>query len=117
MPHIVLQHSTNLVEKDFSKFFHDAHKLIAKALPSEISRCKSRAIPCSEYLVGTGNTSDAFAHLEVSFASGPSSRLIQITGVQILELLTKHLAQSVAKLHPQISVEFHEFGVHYFCKN
>lgn len=113
MPHLTLKHSKNL-EKDFSDFFSEAHKLIAQILQVNIKSCRSIATSYEQYFIGKGETNNAFIHLDILIKPKYEHDKLQLLGTQILELLKYHLKDKNNSLNIKISLELLEVGSNYF---
>ncbi len=49
MPHLILEHSDNLIKKtSFHALFRECHETLVRILPTELKGCKSRAIECTQ---------------------------------------------------------------------
>ncbi len=109
MPHLVLEYSANLIEKDkFSELFSELHQLLAEQLPTQLSSCKSRAYEAQNYFVGDGNPNNAFVYLSIHVLPGRSVELLQTVANQVFVLLQNHFAASCEQLKLQISLRFGE---------
>lgn len=114
MPHLNLRYSDNLKEKDFGDFFAEAHELLANSLGVKISSCRSIATICERYFIGSGNVNKAFANLEMRIKRCQSKEVMDLAGMQLLELLKQHLAKFEEELEVKASVEVCEVSPHYF---
>ncbi|MFT3741448.1 MAG: 5-carboxymethyl-2-hydroxymuconate Delta-isomerase [Gammaproteobacteria bacterium] len=109
MPHIVLEHSANLIEKaNLTKVFQKLHEILSTGLPTNILSCKSRAYECEQFLVGEGQANDAFVHCEIKIMAGRSTEVREQVSVQVIELLQESFAESMAKFNLQVTLELNE---------
>jgi len=113
MPHLVLQHSNNLLENSFHNFFNDVHIILSNSLNSNIEKCRSRVIPLSNYYIADGDIKHAFIHLDIYIKSGKPPELIRSTGQMIFSKLNDYVTGSKSNLIVQSSIEFHEVGCYY----
>ncbi len=63
MPQIILEHSSNIKNIDYTRFFSEIY-CVVKQLPN-IGTCKIRALSEDNYFIGSENGENAFAHLKV----------------------------------------------------
>jgi len=90
MPHLILEHSSNIKNLDPTKFFKESHKFLAAY--TDIESCKSRRIICAGSYVGKDNLDTAFfAHLTVQLMPGRSEEVIQDIGNTLQDILKKYL--------------------------
>jgi len=117
MPHIVLEYSHNIFEKDkFQDLFLKIHSVLTEALPTDIKSCKSRAIGYQDYLLGDGQSEkkSAFVHVSIKVLSGRSPDVLKLTGQKVMDILKKNFEKSITELGLQISLEIDELAVAYF---
>ena len=99
MPHLVLEHSSNLIEKKtFSVLFEKCHTLLTETLPTERKSCVSRAMECDQYYVGEGNPNGAFIHVTLKVKAGRTADVLKRTGEAVLAVLKEHCAESSKQL-------------------
>jgi len=109
MPHLVLEYSSNIKEKDaFDSLFAQLHQILAKVGNASLESCKSRAIEYETFYIGDGNHKNAFVHLEVRLAEGRPLKIRQQIGEHMLDVLELHFSQSLRDLNLQITVESKE---------
>ena len=73
MPHIILEHSANIVEKnDFTALFSQIHEKMMEFGVFNRDDIKSRAYECTNFFIADGKPHHAFVHLEVGILSGRS---------------------------------------------
>jgi 5-carboxymethyl-2-hydroxymuconate isomerase len=116
MPHIILEISDNVIEKDFSNLFCEIHNILVSNLPTKLESCKSRAIRHKEFLVGDGDLNNAFVHLSISVLQGRSKEVLSNTTKILFACLKENLRDSISKLDLKISIELKELS-EFFIKN
>ncbi|HRE31510.1 MAG TPA: hypothetical protein PLD88_05985 [Candidatus Berkiella sp.] len=104
MPHIILECSDNIVEKDFHFLLSQIHQLLVEKLPTELKSCKSRVLRHAYYVIADGDPHQAFVHLSINVLAGRSKELQQAIGATLMEMLTKAFHQSREKLKLQLSI-------------
>lgn len=100
MPHIILEHSSNLPAlPDFRALFGDIHRILNSEGGIKLENCKSRAREAEHYHIGDGNPDNAFIHLAIDFVEGREPEIKQAIGHECLALLKQyyesHLSDSL----------------------
>lgn len=109
MPHLTLEYSSNIREKEnFHSLFHNLHHIIVRIAKADIESCKSRAIEHKTYYIGNGDLNRAFIHLKVQLLEGRPIQVRQEAGEEILKALAEHFSQSLTHLNLDITVEVAE---------
>lgn len=116
MPHLTLEYSSNIKERDFQTLFHKLHHTLVKVCSANLENCKSRAVQHDVFYIGDGNPQNAFVHLEISLADGRSLEIRKEVGQQMLDILSKHFSNSLRGLNLQITVESKEFQKKFYFK-
>jgi 5-carboxymethyl-2-hydroxymuconate isomerase len=115
MPHLILEYSDNVIEKNnFTDLFAQCHDFLAANLPTEIASCKSRAIGYSDYYVSGGQAKNAFVHVTLKILSGRSVAVLNKVGHQLLDMLNSYFVESHQHLQLQISLEIADLSDAYF---
>lgn len=104
MPQIILEASDNIIEKDFRQTLSEIHQILVKTLPTQLESCKSRVIRHKEFLIGNGNTDNAFIHLSIKIIQGRSEETINLTTNKILDVLKNNFKESTNKLSVKFSI-------------
>lgn len=115
MPQLILEYSSNIIEKD--DLFNLLKKLnifMAEKLPADLTSCKSRSIEHDNYCIGSGDTTNAFVHINLKVMSGRTVEKLNDVGSSIIELLKQHFSKSLSQLNLQLSVEISELSKTYF---
>lgn len=115
MPHLILEYSDNIFEKNESiHLFKKCHSILADILPTNIASCKSRAIEHSVFYVGSDEPGNAFVHLCVKVMPGRSDEILRRLGEALMITLKSHFAESYEQLRLQITLEVTELSKQYF---
>lgn len=110
MPHLILEYSSNVKEKDdFHKLFSGLHQILVDIAKANLESCKSRAVEHNIFYIGDGSSNHAFVHLEIRLAEGRSFKVREEVGQKALEALERFFSQSLKNLDLQITVESTEF--------
>ncbi|MDA0901870.1 MAG: 5-carboxymethyl-2-hydroxymuconate Delta-isomerase [Proteobacteria bacterium] len=113
MPHLILEYSSNIIEKDdFNAFFKEAHEILVEKISANIDACKSRAIKHEHYYLGDGNVNNAFIHLSLKIMSGRSQSALDAVSAALIALTQKHFSNSAKSLNLKISLEVSDLA-HY----
>jgi 5-carboxymethyl-2-hydroxymuconate isomerase len=116
MPHIKLEHSTNIKETiDPQVLFSAVHKIIVDTIGADLLRCQSRVFPSNLFYLGEGNSNEAFICLEIWLLEGRPLPKLQEMGIALRKLLEGYFSTSFKELNTQIGVRIGEFpSSHYF---
>ncbi len=105
MPHLILEHSDNLIKKiHFHTLFRECHEALTRILPTELKSCKSRAIECKEYYLGDGAPDYAFIHLTIRLFAGRSLETMTHAANSVMQLLQNHMSDTNQKIHVSIEM-------------
>jgi len=111
MPHIRLEHSANISEKDgMLPLLKKIHTVLVETLPADLATCKSRVFECPVFCVSDGAQQNAFVHLGIHILPGRTQETIEQTKVALINLLKSHFVQSSKDLHLSLSVEIALLG-------
>lgn len=117
MPHLVLEYSSNLLEKrTLSGVFKKCHAILAEMLPTEVNSCISRAIEFDQYYIGEGQLNKAFIHVRLRLKTGRTFETLQKASESLLMAIKEYCKESGEKLNLQISLEVIELQKTYFGK-
>jgi len=106
MPQIRLEYSSNITQEiDSKEIFSKIHQVLQDVGGISVQNCKSRAIRRNDYYIAKGEREHAFIHLEIRFIEGRSPALKASIGEHILQFFEIYLAESIALLKLQITVE------------
>ena len=115
MPQIVLEYSSNIIEKNnLTDLLKSINKYLSESLPTELSSCKSRSIECDVYCIGDGSLRNAFAHVSLKVLPGRDSNQLTDVGNGIMGILKEYLHESAQSLSLQITLEISELQKTYF---
>lgn len=114
MPHLILECSDNIAAiNDFKTLFQQLHQLLAAALPTQISSCKSRVITYGKYYIGANFENNSFLHLTIKIMPGRTDAVKSSVGKQVLNILNQ-LIQDLNISNAAISVEIIDLTTNYF---
>lgn len=114
MPHVILEHSANLLEKsELSGFFSKLHQCLVTELTTQLETCKSRAYESHTTHLGDGTAEAAMVHLQVQVLAGRRPEVLAQTNQAIYDLMTDFFQASRQQLDLKLSVELTELSPHY----
>lgn len=114
MPHLVLEYSSNIIEKSHMTYlFQECHSILEKMLPTDIDGCKSRSIECHNYYIGNGESNNAFVHISLKIMPGRSPDKLKSVGDNMMAVLKRYFAHSLNKLNVQITLEIMELETYF----
>lgn len=109
MPHITLEYTSNLSETPPTPgLLLSIHGLLNAVAGIRPENCKSRWREVNEWVVGFGDTSSAFVHLDLRFLEGKPLEVQQAVGEGVLDLLKAHFLPEPPGVDLQITVEVQE---------
>lgn len=112
MPQITIEYSDNVKCSDLKSTASGLHQILCQMLPTEVRNCKTRIIMHEDYLIGDGNESGAFVHVDIAVNGGRTMEVINSTAKVVLE----HMRNAIGDQGPglQITVEIRELSAAYF---
>ena len=117
MPHLKLEHSTNIKEKiDPEALFSTCHQILVDTIGADLFRCQSRVIPCNLFYIGDGSSKKGFIYLEVLLLEGRPLPKLQELGKALLKTLESYFATSLKELNLQMAVRLGEFSPSLYFK-
>lgn len=118
MPHLILEHSANIVEKpDFEQLFSRMHWVLNELGAFKLSDIKSRVYPCPTYYIADGDTNHAFVHLRLEILEGRSADIKHQAGERLLALLRETFPSSMKERSCQFSVEIRDMAKDAYFKS
>lgn len=108
MPHIILECSDNIVEKDLKSILVNIQKVLVEKLPTTLESCKSRVIRHTEFVLSNDDPSNAFVHVTIKILKGRSDELLDSLSKTIIDYLVEAFKQSKGTLKFQISLNFED---------
>lgn len=72
MPHIIIEHSKNILEKESLKIGQEIQKIMAGIIEGNFDpdQCKIRCIAYQNYIVGLEKNHENFIHISIKILSG-----------------------------------------------
>jgi 5-carboxymethyl-2-hydroxymuconate isomerase len=96
MPHLTLEYSNNLpAPVDFPALFGRLHSALSEFPRIKLGDIKSRAIPCDNYRIGSGDPANTFVHLTVKILTGRTIEERQKMSATMLQILSEGLAAAL----------------------
>lgn len=117
MPHITIEYSANLDEgHDLNPMLHKVHEVLVKTLPASLASCKSRVFKCDDYLVGNGDSQNAFVHMSVKIMPGRTSEIKAEAAGLLLEVMQSIFSDRHKNKIIGYSIEIVELSSQYYKK-
>jgi 5-carboxymethyl-2-hydroxymuconate isomerase len=116
MPHIILEHSSNVEEKiEYKEFFKEAVDLMVVQGVIPNSGCtKCRYIKTDEFLVD--KEGGRFVHLTLALLEGRSKEMLKNIGAGLKELAESYFKKTKASYPDSFSLEVREMDVELYQK-
>jgi 5-carboxymethyl-2-hydroxymuconate isomerase len=109
MPHLVLEHSSNVPdEPDFDLVLRRLHEAMTTIGPFDLSNVKSRVVRRERFRLADGAPDRAFVHLTVSVLAGREARVLRETGAALLAVLRESFPRARAERRCDVTVELRE---------
>ncbi len=109
MPHIILEHSDNLLDQvNYKKLFSDLHILLNKVINVPISAIKTRQYISQNHFIADGNENNIFIHLQISLLSGREHEKLESCADLAKQKLHDFFPKTTAKSPQSFSVEIRE---------
>ena len=110
MPQITLEYTSNISDiEDFKPAIISLHKILESQCKVNINNCKARINRIDNFLVGNGNPSGKYMHLEVKLFEGRSEEIISSLGELLIDNLSNY--KSIAQKNPDLDLTVHIIGV------
>ena len=106
MPHITLQHSSNLQPRsEIKTLLGKLHDILHTIGGIKLENCKSRRVIFEEYLVGNGEPEHGFVHLDIRFIEGRDEQTKRSIGAKCNTILQQEFLSAPDNDQIQITVE------------
>ncbi len=113
MPHIILEHSSNLKIDSYQNIFTEIYSILEKNVDANPKRCKGRVRIAENYFIGLGEKDNKFLHLDINLLSGRTSEAKQECGKHLADKL-KELTKELENL--QITVKLTDMPKEFYFK-
>ena len=114
MPHLILEYSENIIEKNhLPDLFKQCHLVIAKTLPTKIENCKSRGVACPDYCLGDGKAGQAFVHVSLKIMPGRTDEVLKQAGQQLMAILRDYFKESAKQYDLQLTLEISHLATYF----
>jgi len=114
MPHVIFELSDNISETNLQEVLAQIQQILVDTLPTELSSCKSRVVCHQNFLVGNGDSHNAFIHLSIEILAGRSKETLDLAANKIMRLLKENFKQSQEKLNVKISISIKDLPAAYY---
>ena len=109
MPHLTIEYTANLDQWACDPgVLLSLHRLLESVAGIKIENCKSRWRMLDEWVVGDGEGSSGFVHLDMRFLEGRPTDVKHAIGEGIVEILQKHFSPAAEELDVQITAEIQD---------
>ena len=111
MTHLILEHSTNIVEQpNFEQLFSRMHWILTETGAFKLSDIKSRVHACPTYYIADGNVDNSFVHVRLEILEGRSADVKKQAGERLLALIKETFSHSVKQKNCNLSVEIRDMA-------
>jgi len=106
MPQITLEYTSNINDPgNFKSAIISIHKILESQFNLNINNCKTRIRRIEDFLIGNGEQTKKFIHLEVKFLEGRPQELISSLGDLLLDILCNY--KSLPQKNPELDITVH----------
>jgi 5-carboxymethyl-2-hydroxymuconate isomerase len=117
MPHLTLEYTANLSgTPPTPDLLLALHHLLETVGGIRLENCKSRWREVEDWVVGPGDPSSAFVHLDMRFLEGKPLEIRRALGESTLEVLASHFRPEPPGVDLQITVEIQEIKTDTYFK-
>jgi 5-carboxymethyl-2-hydroxymuconate isomerase len=117
MPHLLLEHTTNLAaELDRRRLLDDLHAAMARTGEFKEADIKGRIIAHEHHRAGDGDPKRGFAHLTVSIKSGRSMEFRKQLAADLLAVLRRAFARTWDERPTDLTVDVREMVAETYAK-
>jgi 5-carboxymethyl-2-hydroxymuconate isomerase len=111
MPHLVLEHSTNIAHTpDFQLLFSRMHWVLTELGAFKLADLKSRVHPCDTYYIADGDANNAFVHLRFEILEGRTADIKHQAGDRLMALLKEAFAATAKERNCLFSIEIRDMA-------
>ena len=109
MPHIVIEHSKNIIEKpDLDEIGGRIHQIFLEVSDTfKLSSLRTRFV-CDDYYMADGNKDSCFVHANIELLSGRAPEIKTKLLNTIVDYLCEYFKESIDKKNCLISTEIRE---------
>ena len=105
MPHIIIEHSKNIFEKESLEIGREIQKIMSSIVEGNFdpNQCKIRAIAYQNYIVGLEKNDENFIHISIKILSGREVAIRKKLALQTLEY-TKNFYKNLNLLQKRCDI-------------
>ena len=120
MPHLIIEHSSNISQEPVIALQHDIQKIMSESEGGfTIERCKTRSFSFDKYFVGAlSHNESSFIHITLKILSGRSVEVRSSLSDKILCYLDQFVSnQNLNTKRCDISVDIAEMNIDTYSKS
>ena len=99
MPRIIIDYSNNVTEPVDQVLFHLVHDYFIASGRFSIEDLKSRAIAHDQFLIGDGNTNNAFISIQLKIMEGRDEDFRKKLSVDVLAIAEQYFQESIKNMN------------------
>lgn len=116
MPHVQVEYSANIQSLDKIGLLKQINQALITTGLVQAQDVKTRITANSDYVIGLGDTSQGYIHVQLSILSGRNETEKALLQDQVLIALQEFQAAAPQKLQVQLSSELIEMSKHFYRK-
>lgn len=115
MPVVHFEYTHNLtIDNQVNDFLKEVHITLVEIIKTDLLTCRSTIACHSDYLIGDGDSSNAFIQLSIRMLPGRSKETKDKLGAQLLTMIHQIFSKEITKYETQIRVHLTEVERDYY---
>ena len=115
MPVVHFEYTNNLaIDNQVNSFLKEVHTTLVEIIKTDLFTCRSTITCHSDYLIGNGDSRNAFIQLSIRMLPGRSKETKDKLGHQLLAMINHVFSQEITKQETQVRVYLTEVDRDYY---
>jgi 5-carboxymethyl-2-hydroxymuconate isomerase len=115
MPTIHFEYTNNLkISEKIKPFLLEVHHLFVEMIKTDLPTCRSLVTPYADYVVGNGDSNNAFIQLTIKILPGRSDELKKQTGKALFDKIKATFSDEINRLNTEVRVYLQETDVEHY---
>lgn len=105
MPILNFEYTDNLkIDNKIKSFLLETHDILVREIKTDLRTCRSSISKISDYVIGDGNSNNAYIILRIKMLPGRSDEIKNRTGKILLEKIHHEFSHEIKKHNTQVRV-------------
>ncbi|OGT38671.1 MAG: hypothetical protein A3F12_04600 [Gammaproteobacteria bacterium RIFCSPHIGHO2_12_FULL_38_14] len=115
MPTIHFEYTNNLkISGKIKSLLLEVHYLLVDMIKTDLPTCRSLITPYADYVVGDGNSNNAFIQFSIKILPGRSNELKKQTGKAIFNKINEALLNEIKEFRTDVRVYLQEVDIEHY---